>query len=236
MKPVFIVTDNVKNFISTMETVKKRMGSDSLAMIWGRAGRGKSRTAKWYATQNDCVYIETMRDWSTLWMYEDILKGITGYEDGKKRSKKDIFRMIVSESALNPKPIILDEADLLGPRLMESIRDFCKVMQVPWALVGEDSLVDLMNRDRRVWSRRCASMHFEPMDASDIVMYCKQAADLTLPPDAAGIISKHSGGDIRLIELIVSAAETIANANKSREITDKMAKTAINKVMPEKWK
>ena len=234
MKPVFIVTENVKNFISTMENVKKRMGHDSLAMIWGRAGRGKTRTSRWYATQNNCVYLTSLRDWSVLWMYQDILKGMGISNAAMPKRKKQAFEKIMEESEANPRPIILDEADLLGPRLLESIRDLCKMMWVPWVLVGEDSLPGLMNKDRRVWSRRCASMHFEPMETPDIISFCEQATGLSLPVNIAEIIQRQSGGDIRLIELTLSTCETIAKANKTKEITTEMAKNALKKVIPER--
>jgi len=232
MKPVFIYTNNVKNFVATMKLVEKRLGHDSLAMIYGRAGRGKTRTAKWYATQNDCIYVESLRDWSVLWMYQDVLRAM-GVESYPKR-KKQAFEMIVELSRDEPRPIILDEADLVGPRLLESIRDLCKIMMVPWVLVGEESLSLLMSRDRRVWSRRCASLEFQPMAAPDIKMFAEKAAGLAMAPEVADTIQRVTGGDIRLIELTISTAETIARANQAKEISTEMARMALAKVIPEK--
>ena len=234
MEPVFVFTQNVKNFMATMQLVDKRMGHDSLAMIWGRAGRGKTRTARWYATQKNCVYVESLRDWSVLWMYQDILRAM-GMEAYPKR-KKQAFEKIIDISRDDPRPIILDEADLVGPRLLESIRDLCKTMLVPWVLIGEESLPLLMSRDRRVWSRRCASLEFQPMQAPDIKMFCEKATGLGLTAETADIIQRATGGDIRLIELTISTAETIAKANQAKEISADMARKAIKKVIPEKRK
>jgi len=234
VKPTFVYTKNVKNFVATMQLVEKRMGHDSLAMIWGRAGRGKTRTAKWYATQHDCVYVESLRDWSVLWMYQDILRAM-GVESFPKR-KKQAFEAIIDISQDDSRPIILDEADLVGPRLLESIRDLCKTMMVPWVLIGEESLPVLMSRDRRVWSRRCASLEFQPMHAPDIISFCKKATELDMPGDTADTIQKASGGDVRLIEMVLSTGETIANANNKKEVSLDIALTAIKKVIPEKGK
>lgn len=234
MEPVFVFTQNVKNFMATMQLVDKRMGHDSLAMIWGRAGRGKTRTARWYATQKNCVYVESLRDWSVLWMYQDILRAM-GMEAYPKR-KKQAFEKIIDISRDDPRPIILDEADLVGPRLLESIRDLCKTMLVPWVLIGEESLPLLMSRDRRVWSRRCASLEFQPMAAPDIKMFCEKATGVGLTAETADIIQRATGGDIRLIELTISTAETIAKANQAKEMSADMARKAIKKVIPEKRK
>jgi hypothetical protein len=233
MKPIFITTQNVKTFIATMEIVKKRMGNDSLAMIYGRAGRGKTRTARWYATQNDCVYLTTLRDWSALWMYQDILTAIGIIGEAQPKRKKHAFEAILAASQDNPRPVILDEADLLGPRLLESVRDLCKMMQVPWVLIGEESLPQLMNRDRRVWSRRCATMEYLPMSVSDISVFCREAADLKITTETAETVQKKTGGDIRLVELIVSTAETVAKANNSKDLTADIAQAAIKRVIPE---
>jgi len=234
VKPTFVYTKNVKNFVATMQLVEKRMGHDSLAMIWGRAGRGKTRTAKWYATQHDCVYVESLRDWSVLWMYQDILRAM-GVESFPKR-KKQAFEAIIDISQDDSRPIILDEADLVGPRLLESIRDLCKTMMVPWVLIGEESLPMLMSRDRRVWSRRCASLEFQPMHAPDIISFCKKATELDMSGDTADTIQKASGGDVRLVEMVLSTGETIANANNKKEVSLDIALTAIKKVIPEKGK
>jgi DNA transposition AAA+ family ATPase len=233
MKPVFVYTQNVKNFGNTMEIVKKRMGYDSLAMVSGRAGRGKTKTALHYATQHDCTYLTTLRDWSVLWMYQDILTAMGFARDAQPRRKKTAFEAIIDTSKDAPRPIILDEADLLGPRLLESVRDLCKMMHVPWVLVGEESLYSLMSRDRRVWSRSCAWMEFLPMSVADIVTFCAQAAELKISTDTAETIQKKTGGDIRLIELLVSTAETVAKANSSKQITDDIAQAAIKRVIPE---
>jgi DNA transposition AAA+ family ATPase len=166
-------------------------------------------------------------------MYQDILSAMGIVGNSQPKRKKQAFEAILSASADNPKPIILDEADLLGTRLLESVRDLCKMQKVPWVLIGEESLPQLMNRDRRVWSRRCATMEFQPMSVSDITVFCREAADLKIATDVAEAIQKKTGGDIRLVELIVSIAENVAQTNNTKEITATIAQAAVKKVIPE---
>jgi DNA transposition AAA+ family ATPase len=153
--------------------------------------------------------------------------------DNLPKRKKQAFEMILDLMADEPRVVILDEADILGPRLLESVRDLCKMARVPWVLVGEESLPMLMTKDRRVWSRNCASMEFSPMITSDICIFTKEATGLTMPPESADIIQRQTGGDVRLIELIIGMSETIARANNTKEITPEMAGKAIKKVIPE---
>jgi len=233
MKPVFVMTDNVRRFVATMNLVEKRIGTDSLALVSGRAGRGKTRTAYWYATQQDCVYVQSLRDWSVLWMYQNILTAFGVPKDSIPRRKKDAFDAIVTVSQDRQVPVLLDEADLIGPRLLETVRDLCKVTKVPWVLIGEESLPHLMLRDRRVWSRRCAVMEFAPWGSPDIAGYAREACDLALTGDAADVIQKATGGDIRLIELTLSTVETFARANSTKTISPDAARTAVHQVIPE---
>ncbi|MBN1495911.1 MAG: ATP-binding protein [Spirochaetes bacterium] len=234
MKPVFVHTANVRNFIALMTDVEQRIGHDSLAMVWGRAGRGKTRTAKWYATKNKCVYVTSLRDWSSLWMYQDILKALGVQDENIPKRKKQCFEMIVQIAEERRQPFLLDEADLLGSRLLESVRDLCKVTSIPWVLIGEESLPGLMNRDRRVWSRRCASLEFQPMDIPDIVGFAHKGADLELHVNNADTIQRETGGDIRLIELVITKGESIAKANSSRELTADIIAQAMKIIIPEK--
>lgn len=234
MKPKFIQTENVRNFVGMMRQVEdNRMGTDSLVQVHGRAGRGKTETARWYAVQSGCPFVESLRDWTVLWMYQDILEAFGVPKANIPCRKKAAFDLIIEVSGEAKKPVILDEADLIGARLLETVRDLCKMTKVPWVLIGEESLMSLMNKDRRVWSRRCATLEFKPMSASDIIVFAREGAELALRAEPAALIQNATGGDIRLIELILGAAEMIARANKVGEITCEAAQAAIRQVIPE---
>ena len=233
MKPVFIMTENVRNFVGLMQDVESRIGHDSLAEVRGRAGRGKTRTARWYAVQNHCTYVTTLRDWSSLWMYQDILAAMGIRRENIPRRKKAAFEKIVSLATEQRRPFILDEADLLGSRLLESVRDLCKVSSVPWVLIGEESLSGLMERDRRVWSRRCASLEFRPMQITDIVGFAAKGAELKLSPQNADTIQRATDGDIRLVELVLTKCAMLARANPASEISAELVTKAIATVIPE---
>ena len=230
MKPVFVQTTNVRNFHSMMALVEKRHGHDSFATASGRAGIGKTESGKYYATQTGSVYIETLGGWSELWMYQDILKGMGVRNQPKQR--KPCFELILEISRDTPRTIILDEADRLSHKLLDAVRDLCKMMLVPWVLIGEESLPQLIGRDRRVWSRPCATMEFKPMEAPDIIGICKEATDegLHMNAQVAAMIQQKTGGDIRLIEMIISNAEPISKTNHCKEITEEIAKKAMQRM------
>lgn len=230
MKPVFVQTKNVRSFLPFMQLIESRHGCDSIGSLSARAGRGKTKTAKWYATQHGSVYIESIRGWSELWMMQSILLAM-GVTTPPLR-KKGCFEAIIDISREQPRTMFLDEADLIGARLLETIRDLCKFMMVPWVLIGEESLPQMLGRDRRVWSRQAAALEFGPMESADIIALCKEATDagLHMSPQVAAVIQQKTGGDIRLIELALSNSEPIARANGCKELTEDIAKKALQRM------
>ena len=70
-KPTFVQTKNVRSFETLMQGLMigkggAGEGDERLGCIWGRAGRGKTRTVQTWAARNGCVYIETVSVWSEL--------------------------------------------------------------------------------------------------------------------------------------------------------------------------
>jgi DNA transposition AAA+ family ATPase len=236
MKPVFVMTENVRKFARLMDQVKKRMGTDSLAMVSGRAGRGKTRTCVHYATQNDDVaLVQTLRDWSVCWMLHDILTALGVPGEVIPKRKKDLFEKLIDVVREGQKVIILDEADLLGLRLMETVRDICKLTLTPIVLVGEESLPLLMDRNRRVWSRRCAALEFNPITEADIICLARDAASLEMDIDAAVMLKRITdGGDIRLVNIALAQLEGICKANNTHKVKVDLVKSTLPDISSER--
>lgn len=229
MKPVFVQTQNVRNFMAFMAVIERRRGHDSFGAVWGRAGRGKTRTAKHYAAQHGCVFIEAIRGWSELWMYQDMLQAF-GVQEPPLR-KKACFELLIEQINDSGKIMFLDEADLIGPRLLESVRDICKIALSPIVLIGEEGLPVLLGKDRRVWSRQSAVLEFQPLSAADIVTLTEEATDdgLTMNAATADFVQRRTGGDIRLIEQILVNVEPVCRTTGKKEITEEIVRKALSR-------
>ena len=65
-KPVFIEsTKNVRNFKVMMDGLELGAGEGRLGMVYGRAGRGKTRTSQWYHAHNGGVFLRMQTIWRT---------------------------------------------------------------------------------------------------------------------------------------------------------------------------
>lgn len=60
MRKVFVKTQNVKNFITLINSLQNKPdGVSKMALVYGEPGLGKSKTALWLAAQNDAIYIRS---------------------------------------------------------------------------------------------------------------------------------------------------------------------------------
>lgn len=237
MKPVVVQVENVKNMISFLFQMQKRMGTDSFGLVWGRAGRGKTRTLLYCATQYNCVYVEAYESWSVLWMLQDICRQLKLAIPSRKKAA---FEAIVQSLLDTPRMVIIDEIDRTrGRQFVETIRDLARASLVPWILAGEEGLRTIMLSNRRLWSRTYLTLDFKPWKIQDIIYFAGAAADLTfkkdtklkLSADCATVIHQ-AFTDIRKIEHTVEMLETMCNANQTEIVTMEMTRVALKKVDP----
>lgn len=97
MKPVFVNTKNVKNFISTINNLQNRaQGVPGMALIYGEPGLGKTRAAIWWVSnhQDDAIFVSAKQSMSTKWLLEEIVKELG---DSPFYRTADIFEQITRE-------------------------------------------------------------------------------------------------------------------------------------------
>jgi hypothetical protein len=61
--PKFVNVKNVRNFQAMVDALMLSAGEGRLAAVIGPAGRGKTRTAQWYAANNRCAFIRCLSIW-----------------------------------------------------------------------------------------------------------------------------------------------------------------------------
>lgn len=213
LKPVFVNTTNVRNFEVMMEALDAAEGEGRLGMVFGQAGRGKTRTAQRYAAHNGCVYLRMATVWrsSELEFLKALCKelGITH----PPHRKGPAFAEAVDRLISDPRPVFLDEIEKLPRHFMDVVRDLSDLSGAAFVLIGEEELVPCMQRNRRVWSRTYRQLEFKPITTADVLAYARQAADLALDPDTAAVIHKDTAGDFRLVRADILNLMQIAAAN-----------------------
>lgn len=227
MKKVFIQTQNVKNFITSIKEAEGMPDEPVLLVFHGPAGRGKSDASTVIAAQEGWTYCRALTGWSELWMLQDLCFELR--IDPIPKRKKPAFEAIIKRLRVAPNVVIIDEADKMPLALLEWVRDIVDLTAVPFALVGEKLLKHKMKREKRMWSRTLRLIEFKPISTKDILFFAKQASNLALNAQQAELISQSAEGDFRPAKRQIYFIEELVRVNSAERITDDMVKIAIKK-------
>lgn len=227
VKPVFVKTKNVRNLEVMMDGLAMAAGEGRLGLVFGRAGRGKTRSCQTWYGHNGGVFMRAMTIWRTseLEFLKELCRQL-GIKVPPKR-KGPAFIEALERLSSDPRPVFIDEIEKLPGTFLDVIRDLSDLSLAPFILVGEEELVYAMKRNRRVWSRTYQQLEFEPISISDVIGYAKAASGLAITPGVASILHRSSEGDFRIVRRDMLALVQIANAKNTEAITEDMAKIAV---------
>jgi hypothetical protein len=223
----WVNTRNERNLDVVMEMLAKAAGEGVLCQITGPAGRGKTRTIRRYAANHRCIYLLCIEIWkrSELPMLQALCRELGANKPFGRAN--ECFRDAVERLLDDPRPVFMDEADLI-PQRINLIRQLGEVTAVPFILVGEQRLADQMSSVDRVWSRTFQTLTFEPVSVSDIVLYGRESGGLEISPPVVHLAHQSTKGqDWRVIKRIVMDLVEIANAKRTRDVSVEMMEQAI---------
>ena len=227
--PEIVPNKNVRNFEVMMDNISIASDEGMFCCVHGQAGRGKSRTVKWYHSHHDTIYLRMMSAWkkTDIEFLKDFAKELGLMNPPHRRGP--CFREIVERLVADPRPVFLDEIEKMPNDILEICRDITDVTTAPFVLVGEDELVAYMSQNRRVWSRTFRKLGFQPIETADVMLYAKTSAGMMLEPDGAALILSRAEGDLRLVKRTLLNLIQIANNKGSGAVTMEMIKVAIKR-------
>ena len=227
--PTFVQTKNVRDLNVMMDGLlldRSDVGDERLGCVWGRAGRGKTRTVQTWAAANGAIYLATVSVWSEVDFLAAICRELGVRQIPHRKGKS--FGLLIETLMRNPRLIIIDEIERFGQKYLEIVRDIANVSGGVVVLVGEEELPHLMRQNRRVWSRTYRTLEFAPISASDIITYVHQCTGLGLTKEALEILHKSSRGDIRLVRRdTITLTHAYNHLRKTGEVDAETAKVAV---------
>ena len=225
MKNVFIETSNTKKFFEICDELSdpRSMVGPSLAMVTGPAGRGKSESAKYYATNNEAVYLPPLNIRTPVMLLREI-----AFELGGQRPTRSehCLTIIQHEMARSRRLVTVDEADLIPINALEMLRNINERYACPILMIGEELSGRIASR-RRIDSRIRRRMEFVPVHQGDIAYFFKQALGSKLSGDDAAGILKHCKGDWRPVLTIALSIERAMATCALKEITTDLVKDVL---------
>ena len=233
IKPIFVKSANVRNFEAMMRTLALSEGEGRFGLVWGRAGRGKTRTANYFVANNrNCHYLLALKVWQSS--HGEFLRTLA-----RELQMTAIPHRIgplfaeVAERLAKTKPVVfVDEPDKLPLGFFEVMRDLTEASAAPFVLIGEEELPGIMRKERRLMSRAFQQVEFKPFAVADIVQYVTAAAGVRFTtPSAAEAMFKSSEGDIRIVKRDLINLVQALNAKGTAEADENTVKAAIRQAL-----
>lgn len=237
--PTFVQTTNVMRFLTMMTELSLDKSVGRFAMMSSDAGLGKTWAAENWHCNNPSIYLLMQAVWasSPMGFLEALLKKLGHKINDLPRSQSRAFAMLLDALVEDPRPIFLDEVDLMPKKIIEIIRNLTDLTAAPVILIGEGGLPHLLMENARVWSRVVTQVRFEPLSESDVMLYAKKVAGMALSAEVGRIVHKasdglHGAGNFRLIKNVVLRLVSRGNADGGPDgpapITPEMAKLAVS--------
>ena len=223
MHKLFVKTRNVKNFIGLMNNlIDKSNDVPKMGLIYGDPGLGKSRTAVWWATQNDAVYVRAQNKMTCRWLLEKIV-----YELGESPSRKmaDLIEQCITHLRLKPQVIIIDEVDYLinRHRIVETLRDLHDLTGVPMVLIGMQEAKTKLGKYRHLYDRISEIIEFKPFSKDDLDVIIEELSEIKITDEAKEIFFEKTNRFRQVIKGI-SLLENLAKTNGLHKIDVKQVK------------
>jgi DNA transposition AAA+ family ATPase len=224
MKSVFVHNDNVSKFCDICEELEspESMIGPSLAIVSGRAGLGKSESAKFFATQNSSVYVPPLNTRTPAMILREIC-----FELCKARPFRtdDCLILIATEMAKQRRLVVIDEADLLGLHVLECLRNVSEMYSFPILFIGEGHQLDSKIASRRRLSSRIRRrLEFGLITQADILQYLRRALDVKVSPEVCSFIHRFCEGNWRPLLVLAAGIEKALKASGANEISMNLMK------------
>jgi DNA transposition AAA+ family ATPase len=219
---IFINTQNFMRFEALCNALLKTALGLEMATVVGSTGRGKSTSAERIISMNpNTVLVRFQERFTHVGLIREIGFMLGG---ARPRSTDRCFEIIQNELAHRRRVILVDEADRMSLKHLNTLRDLHDVLKAPIVLIGEESILALLERERRLKSRVAHEIRFEPIGQVDIAAFYEAALSQDISTKHAVALSRHSSGDFRTVVNDAIQIERIMKASGLKAISDELIK------------
>lgn len=225
MKSIFAKTSNVQRFMNGIVAVGARGAVEaSLMLVAGDAGLGKSRTAQWWATQQQAVFIRLKAAATPHWFLTDLVRELG--ETAPAHSCEKLFGQALGILVRQARPIVVDEVEsaLHNIKVIETIRDLSDTAEVPVVLSGREFVEGHLRRYPQIWSRISALVKFQPIVEEDVAICARELCETPIADEVIREIHKGADGRIRNVINALAVAERVGKRHPGKPVTAELLK------------
>lgn len=220
----FVQTRNVQAFDGLCrELLETEDLTSSIGVVTGLAGRGKTFSARHFvAGHQEAVYVLFVDGFSLVDVLREVAFELSGV---RPRMFRQCLDVVDRETARQRRLIVIDEADKMPHRYIEMLRALNERCSCPMVLVGEEPIVGMLQRERRLRSRVRQVVEFEPVAVADVVAFWRVAVGMEISPEVARLLWKRSEGDFRNVVRDAHALVRKMNASGLQVVTEEVVKS-----------
>lgn len=220
MKPVFVKTSNWERFTDGIQTVENRGAREACMLaVFGEPGLGKTSTLTRWAIEQNAIYVTAQAGWTV----NEMLRAMTSSKPSMPQyhSMRETRAAIIGHVMRNQVPIVVDEAEhvLAGRELIETLRGISDMCQTPLVLVGMAKMQQRLARFPQVASRIADTVFFQPVTDNDVLLTCREMADVEITRDLALELSRQCQGKMRLVLNGIARIEQFAKINGLKTVS-----------------
>lgn len=209
MRTAFIETANYREFLEALTRVDDRGARETcMVVVDGKPGLGKTETMRRWVTQTGSLYLRAQMGWDYNWFVRSVLTelGVRDHPRGRD-ARFELALDLMGRRAEAASEIgrvwgfVVDECDLVSrnEQVMEGIRAFSDLQEMPTVLVGMGKLRDSLRRFSQIESRAPNKVEFKPLQLEDAAALIRGLCEVPVADDLVTLVWKLSRGFSREI-------------------------------------
>jgi DNA transposition AAA+ family ATPase len=201
---------NVVQFDNAFAALASRpVGTPGMGIVYGFTGAGKTTTVRRKIVANGAVYVRAMALWSPTRMCQSICRELGIQPSGQPA---DMVDRIVVRMQDTGRALFIDEADYLlwKKPLIECIRDFHDVSNVPIILIGMQGIEIKVQKYPQLDRRLAQKVKFQSLDCEDVGILAKTCCEAPLADDMVEYLQTQLKGSMGLIMVNLPTIERVA--------------------------
>lgn len=225
MKNAFVETSNVRRFQTALTNLERRGAAEACLMVVdGLPGLGKTTTLYRWAAQSGSIYVRAKKEWTPSWFLNDLLAQfrVAPLHSYQKRFTQSLGELLERQRAMALQKrtfgVVIDEADHISrnSKIMESIRDFSDMGDIPFVLVGMGKIRDNLTAFPQVASRVAQYVRFEHATPDDVRAFYTGLCDVPVGEDVVQFTHRSTHGFNREV---MEALATVERVGKRKGAT-----------------
>jgi DNA transposition AAA+ family ATPase len=226
MKNSFVETENYARFEAGLKALERRGANEAnLMVVDGEPGLGKTTTLGRWATHSGALYLRAKKEWTPNWFLRDLLAEFRipaphSFAKGFGVALDTLMqRRTAAHLARRTFAVVVDEADHISRSadIVESIRDFSDVGDIPFILVGMGKIRDNLTRFPQVASRVGQYVRFDRASEQDVRALLDGLCEVPVADDLCGFVRSATGGYSREIKEAIVNVERFGKRNQNGE-------------------